>query len=64
MLFFNILTLYSLVGLAFGLDFLFSGYKRLLPAADGTPFFIRIVWVPAAIALWPYLIVKWVQAKT
>ena len=63
MLFVEILGLYSLVGLIFGLSFVFIGYHRILAAAEGTPFLVRIVWVPAAIALWPYLLVKWVLAK-
>jgi len=58
MLFAFFLKLYFLVGIVLSVYFLIVGYKKLLPKAEGTRFGVRILWVPAAIAIWPVCLIK------
>ena len=58
MIFATFLKLYFLLGLILGIYFLFAGYKRILPDAAGTRFGVRILWVPAAVAIWPLILKK------
>ena len=59
-----ILTLvggYAGIGLMFALAFAWRGAGRIDPAAaDGTRGF-RLLIVPGAAALWPYLLVRWLR---
>ena len=58
MLFATFLKLYFLTGFIVSLYFLAVGYRRILPDAAGTRFSVRILWVPAAIAIWPLVLIK------
>lgn len=53
-----LVIVYSVTGLLFGLFFLFRGYTKLDASAQGASFGVRVMWVPAAIVLWPLLLVK------
>ena len=51
----NLVVLYALIGLIFGVFFGFVGARRLDPdAADGT-FLFRLILIPGAAVLWPYV---------
>lgn len=53
---------YAAVGLLFGLAFVTIGVTRLDPAARGTSVAFRVLILPGAVALWPFLLLKWVSA--
>lgn len=53
---------YTAVGLLFGLAFVSVGVTRLDPAARGTSVAFRVLILPGAVALWPFVLFKWVSA--
>ena len=55
----TLLAVYTALGLAFALFFFALGYRRIDPTAAGAGLLVRLIWVPAAIALWPVLILRW-----
>jgi len=64
-MFFNsILGIYFTIGIVFSLVFFVIGYKKLLPESEGTRFWVRILWMPGATAIWPILIYKWLSGNT
>lgn len=54
---------YLLAGLVFGLAFVTVGVGRIDPAARGTSVAFRVLILPGAVALWPFLAVKWVASN-
>ncbi len=54
---------YCLIGVAFGVFFLFKGHKSIDSSADGVSFGVRLLWFPAAVALWPLLMAKTIGAR-
>ena len=58
-LFLLFLAVYLSLGLAFALLFALNGYKKIDKLAATAPLRIRILWMPAAIALWPLLTMIW-----
>lgn len=54
-----ILGLYLLIGLPFGLAFILKGCKVVEPAATGSGIGFRLTILPASVALWPYLAMRW-----
>ena len=61
MIFVSFLEYYFLAGIAFAVIFLLIGYKSINPQASASKLRVRLLWTPAAIALWPLLIVKWMR---
>ena len=55
----TITAYYLLIGCAFGVAFFLRGYAVIAPEARGASIATRLIWVPAAIALWPLLARKW-----
>jgi hypothetical protein len=55
---FTVIALYSLIGVIFGLFFVFLGYSKLDPAAQEASFAVRLLWLPASIILWPILLAR------
>ncbi|MDZ4828906.1 MAG: hypothetical protein SGJ09_01750 [Phycisphaerae bacterium] len=53
---------YTLTGLAFALYFAMSGAARLDPSASGASLGARLIWMPAATALWPVLLRRCLRA--
>jgi hypothetical protein len=53
------LGVYLGVGLAFGVAFAIAGAGRVSPAARGTGWGFRVLIVPGAAALWPWLAWRW-----
>ena len=54
---------YLLPGALFGAAFFWRGHAVITPDARGASFGVRLLWTPAAIALWPLLAVKWSRNK-
>lgn len=59
----EIFQAYLGLGLVFGLAFVLRGAQRLDPvASSGSPGF-RLLILPGAAALWPYLWLRWLRAS-
>lgn len=58
----TIALVYVITGLLFGIAFLLKGYKVIDAAADGAGLAVRLMWFPAAAALWPLMLTKWIKA--
>ena len=56
------LVLYVLIGIVTGLAFVTVGVARVLPhAAVTAP--ARMLWLPGAALLWPYVLMRWCKAR-
>lgn len=55
----TILGLYALAGIVFALAFAFVGAGRIDPVATHAPLQFRLVIIPGAAALWPWLLLRW-----
>ncbi len=51
--------LYLAAGAVFAAAFVAFGAGRIDPAAKGAPLGFRLLVLPGAIALWPYLLARW-----
>lgn len=54
-----ILACYLAIGVIFAIAFAFMGAGRVDPAAHRAPIGFRVLIVPGAAALWPWLMMKW-----
>lgn len=61
-IFLLILAVYLSLGIAFAVLFAASGYKKIDKLAATAPLRIRILWMPAAVALWPLLAMIWARS--
>lgn len=52
----QVLGLYLLIGLLFGAYFVVRGHASIDSSAQGASIWVRLLWLPASIALWPVLI--------
>lgn len=59
-----LLWAYVAIGVFFALYFLFVGYKKLDGSAENAGLGVRLLWMPAAFALWPVLIAKLAGSRT
>jgi hypothetical protein len=55
------LALYAALGVATGLAFVTFGVTRVQPASVSLG--ARILILPGAAALWPYVLMRWLQAQ-
>ena len=56
------LASYAAIGLAVGIAFIATGTSRVLPGpASFTPG-ARLLILPGAAALWPYVLIRWLRA--
>ena len=55
------LGVYLLVGLVFGVVFALAGSVRIDPAAGRTTARVRVLFVPGAAALWPVVLMTWLN---
>lgn len=55
---------YFLIGLLFGLYFLFKGATKIDPLMQDTKKKVRVLLVPGVIATWPFLIGRLYKSKT
>jgi hypothetical protein len=56
-------AIYLTLGLLFALAFAASGAARIDVAARGTSVAFRLLLVPGAAVLWPWLATKWMNAS-
>ena len=57
----NVLALYAAVGVLTALAFVCVGVTRVQPAAVSLG--ARILILPGAAALWPYVLARWLRAR-
>jgi len=53
-----ILGVYFLVGVLFGIYFVALGAKKIDPLMHDSKFSVRLLLLPGAIGLWPFLLIK------
>jgi len=58
----TVISVYCLIGGVFGVAFVARGYAALAPGARAGVG-ARILWLPAAVVLWPLLTLKWWRAR-
>jgi hypothetical protein len=58
-----VLAGYLAAGLAFGLAFVGRGAAVVDPAARGMPLPVRVLILPGAAALWPWLLLRWLRRQ-
>jgi hypothetical protein len=57
----NLLALYAAIGAVTALAFVTFGVTRVQPASVSLG--ARILILPGAAALWPYVLARWIRAK-
>lgn len=50
------------LGLAFAVAFVSRGIVRLDPTAAGAPLQFRLIILPGVVALWPWLLRRWIRS--
>ena len=56
----NALALYATIGVAAALAFVSFGVTRVQPASVSLG--ARILLLPGAVALWPYVLLRWIRS--
>jgi hypothetical protein len=56
-------ALYAAVGVAVAAAFLTFGVTRVLPQPVPVTLGARIVLCPGAVALWPYVLIRWLRSS-
>ena len=62
MIILDVLALYALVGAVTALAFVTFGIARVLPAGTPVTPGARVLLMPGAALLWPYVLLRWVKA--
>ena len=57
----NLLALYAAIGAVTAVGFALFGVTRVQPASVSAG--ARILILPGAMALWPYVLLRWLKAK-
>lgn len=60
----SLIALYAAVGLATALAFVSFGAGRLLAAPASFTWGARLMLIPGAVALWPYILARWLRARS
>jgi hypothetical protein len=60
---FGLLLAYAAAGLVTSLAFVTFGVVRVLPQPAPVTVPARILLIPAAAALWPYVLVRWLRSR-
>jgi hypothetical protein len=58
----NALWLYAAIGAVVAAAFVTAGVTRVQPAPVSPG--ARIVLLPGAMALWPYVLIRWIKARS
>jgi hypothetical protein len=59
----DVLALYAVIGAVTGLAFVTFGIARVLPAGTPVTLGARVLLMPGAALLWPYVLLRWVKAR-
>jgi hypothetical protein len=59
---FWLVAAYAAAGVVTALAFVSFGVERVLPQPAPVTIPARILLIPAAVALWPYVLVRWLKA--
>jgi hypothetical protein len=59
----DLLALYALIGALTALAFVTFGIARVLPAGTPVTLGARVLLLPGAALLWPYVLLRWVKAR-
>jgi hypothetical protein len=59
----DVLALYAVAGVVTALAFVTFGIARVLPAGTPVTFGARVLLVPGAALLWPYVLLRWMKAR-
>jgi hypothetical protein len=59
---FGLLLVYAAAGLVTALAFVTFGVVRVLPQPAPVSVPARILLIPAAVALWPYVLIRWLRS--
>jgi hypothetical protein len=54
--------LYMACGVLVGVPFVLAGVQRIDPAAHDAPIGFRLLILPGCVALWPFVLRRWVGA--
>ena len=57
------LAVYAALGLAVGIAFVAAGISRVLPGSVSFSPGARLLILPGAAALWPYVLIRWLNAR-
>jgi len=57
------LALYAAAGFAVAVAFLALGVTRVLPEPAPVTLGARIMLFPGAVALWPYVLIRWLRSS-
>ncbi len=57
------LALYAAIGMVTAVAFVTFGVTRVLPAPAPVSFGARLLILPGAAALWPYVLARWIKAR-
>lgn len=63
-LFVAALTLYAAVGVVFAIAFVARGVSRIDAQAFGASLGFRLIILPGVTALWPFLLNRWIRARS
>jgi hypothetical protein len=61
---FDAVVIYAVAGVVTALAFVSVGISRVLPHPMPATLGARILLLPGAFALWPYILVRWCQARS
>ena len=59
-----IIGLYLFCGLVFAIPFVLKGVAAIDEGAHGSSIGFRIIIIPGVIIFWPFLLKKWIKAKS
>jgi hypothetical protein len=59
----DLLALYAVAGAVTALAFVTFGIARVLPTGTPVTFGARVLLMPGAALLWPYVLLRWVKAR-
>jgi len=59
----DLLVLYAALGAATALAFVTFGIACVLPAGTSVTPGARVLFMPGAALLWPYVLLRWVKAR-
>ena len=60
----DVLALYGVAGAVTALAFVTFGIARVLPAGTPVTLGARVLLLPGAAVLWPYVLLRWVRGRT